>query len=379
MKVDHTGVRTWVEVDTRALNQNYKTFRHFIGHECKLMAVAKSNAYGHGLVDYSRTMQDFGVDWIGVDSITEALKLRREGIFKPILVLGFTLTEKIFDAYANNISITLSNFEQFKEIESVKELDWKLKVHVKIDTGMHRQGFLLEDLNEVFKKIKKAKNIEVEGIYTHFAAAKNPAFPAGTRSQIMDFQEAVKIAHEYGFKPIRHASATGGALLFPESNFDMVRIGIGLYGIWTSAEARSFAENRVKLEPILSWRTIITEIKKLDKGEAVSYDLTERVHRNSRIAILPIGYWNGFRRCLSSVGHVLINGQRAKVLGRITMDMAIIDITDISDVKVGDVVTLIGKDGREEITVEELTSYYDGGSVYETITTLNPLMKRIYL
>jgi len=321
-------------------------------------------------------MQEFGIDWIGVDSITEALKLRREGIYKPILVLGFTLSEKIYDAYANNISITLSNFDQFKEIENIKELDWKLKVHVKVDTGMHRQGFLLEDLEEVFQKIKKAKNIEVEGLYTHFAAAKNPAFPAETKGQIMDFKEAVRIAHENGFKPIRHAVASSGAILFPEAHFDMVRIGISLMGLWPSKEVEAYAKDKIKILPALSWRTVVAEVKKIKKGERISYDFTESLRHDSKIAILPIGYWHGFRRNLSGIGRVIIDGQFAKVLGRVTMDMIIVDVTEIKNIKIGDVVTLIGKDD-EEISAYDM-AYLSDTSWYETVTTLNPLMKRIY-
>jgi len=373
---ERSGVRTWIEVDNKALQNNYKVFRHLIGPECKLMAVAKSNAYGHGLVDYSRTMQELGADWIGVDSITEALRLRREGICKPILVLGYTLPEMLAEALANNVSLTISSMDSLRDLGRLRDLS-NLKIHLKIDTGMHRQGFQPEEMAEAIRGIKKLKNIEVEGIFTHFATAKNPAFPAETKAQIQKFEEAVEIAHKYGFKPICHAAASSGAIIFPESHFDMVRIGIGLMGLWPSKEVEAYAQNKIHLMPALSWRTIVAEIKTLEKGERVSYDYTEAVNRKSKIAILPVGYWHGFRRNLSSIGSVIIDGQMAKVLGRVTMDMMIVDITDIKKAKVGDIVTLIGKDGQAEISAAEM-AYLSDTSWYETVTCINPLVKRIY-
>ena len=375
------GVRTWVEVEKKALENNYKNFRHLIGSECKLMAVAKSNAYGHGLVDYSRTMQELGADWIGVDSITEGLRLRKEGISKPILVLGYTLPEMLVEAAANDISVTVSNSEYLKNINKLDSRlrgnDNILKIHLKVDTGMHRQGFFVAEIESALKEIKKSNNIEIEGIFTHFAAAKNPAFPADTKLQIKKFEEAVAIAHKLDLKPICHAAASSGAILFPESHFDMVRIGISLFGLWPSKEVEASAKEKIHLIPALSWRTIVAEIKELEKGERISYDFTETLNRKSKIAILPVGYWHGFRRNLSSIGSVIINGQYAKVLGRVTMDMIMVDITDIRNVKAGDVATLIGKDNHAEITAQQM-AYLSDTSWYETVTCINPLIKRIY-
>jgi len=223
------------------------------------------------------------------------------------------------------------------------------------------------------------KNIEVTGIFTHFAAAKNPAFPAETNKQIAQFEEACAISKKYfGDGLIKHAAATAGTLLFPKSHFDMVRIGIGLYGLWTSKESKFYMESKMELKPALSWKTIIAEVKNLKAGECVSYDLTEKLLVDSKIAILPIGYWNGFRRSLSSIGHVLIHGQRAKVLGRVTMDMIIVDVTNIANVKSGDEVTLIGRDGDLQITADEIASLCDTSN-YEIVTQLNPLMRRTYI
>jgi len=377
MQDKRVGIRTWIEIDKNALKHNYDVFRSLINPNVKLMAIAKSNAYGHGLIEYAETMAGLGADWLGVDSVIEALKLRAKGLETPILILGHTLAERYNDCAEHDLTIAVSSFEQLKSLAKIQNS--KFKIHLKVDTGMHRQGFQLEEVEKACKEIKQLKNIEANGIFTHFAAAKNPAFPMETNKQIAQFEEACAIAKKYfGDDLIKHAAATAGALLFPKSHFDMVRIGIGLYGLWTSKESKFYMESKMELKPALSWKTIIAEVKNLKAGECVSYDLTEKLLVDSKIAILPIGYWNGFRRSLSSIGHVLIHGQRAKVLGRVTMDMIIVDVTNIANVKSGDEVTLIGRDGDLQITADEIASLCDTSN-YEIVTQLNPLMRRTYI
>jgi alanine racemase len=369
------GIRTWIEIDKGALKHNYDVFRGLIGPKVKLMAIAKSNAYGHGMLDYAMTMSELGVDWLGVDSITEALKLRAKGLKTPILILGHTLAERYQECSENDLTIALSNFDQ---IENIKSEYSNIAVHIKVDTGMHRQGFQIDEIEKTCQQIKKLKNVEVKGIFTHFAAADNPAHSADTNRQIKLFDEACAIAKDYfGDSLICHAAATSGTLLFPNSHYDMVRLGIGLFGLWPSEEVRVYMEGKAKLEPALSWKTVVVEVKDLKAGERISYGLTEKLLVDSKIAILPIGYWNGFRRSLSSVGHVLIRGQRAKVLGRVTMDMITVDVTKIKGVEYGDQVTLIGQDGDGEIAVDEIAKLCETIN-YEIITQLNPLMRRIY-
>ena len=371
------GLRTWVEINKKAIAQNYEIFRKLIGNKCRLMAVVKSNAYGHGLIGFSKEMQKLGADWFGVDSVVEALALRKSGIKKSILVLGHTLPERLKEIAAYDISMTVSSFAALEAFKKIKK-DFP-KIHLKIDTGMHRQGFFVKELPEIVLFLKnKLPKVKVEGLYTHFAAAKDPASLYDTNRQIGEFKKAVKIIEDGGFKPIKHAAATSGAVLFPNAHFDMARIGIGLYGLWPSSEIRSAFSNKIKLAPVLSWRTIIGEIKEVKKGERVGYDFTEQLSRSSRIAILPIGYWHGYPRALSSIGHVLIHGQHAKVLGRVSMDMTVVDVSNIKNVKVGDIVTLIGKDGKEAISAEELAEI-SGTINYEFITRINPLIERVYI
>jgi alanine racemase len=373
------GLRTWIEIDKKAIKHNYDVFRSLIPKETKLLAVVKSNAYGHSLIDFSKEIIKNGADFLGVDSIVEGLALRKEGINIPILVLGYTLPELFNDAIDKNISITVSSFDTISEIKKLK-INSKgiLKIHVKVDTGMCRHGFLLKDLKKVVKEIKSLKDIEVEGLYTHFSTAKDPSSPSYTKKQIKEFNIWIDAFKKAGFKPIIHASATSAVIVFPEAMFDMVRVGIGLYGVWPSKETESAFNNKFTLKPVLSWKTIIGEIKKIPKGSRVGYDGTEILEKDSTIAICPIGYWHGFLRELSCKAKVLVNGKKAKVLGRVCMDIIIIDISNIKGIKVGDEVVIIGKSFKKQISVDEISSIISGSS-YEFLTRINPLIKKFYL
>ena len=378
-KNNRLGLRTWIEIDKGAIAHNYAVFRGLITKGTKLLGVVKSNAYGHNLVEFAKELEKFGIDYLAVDSAVEGIALRKEGIKIPILVLGYTLPEMIEKAVENNLEITISNFDYFKEIKSLeKTRDLpEIKVHIKVDTGMHRHGFQEGDIKKVINDINKLKNkLEVVGLYTHFAAAKNPAFPKETQKQIEIFNKWQEAFRKANLSPICHSSATSGTILFPEAHFDMVRAGIGLYGIWPSNETKGYAENKFKLKPVLSWKTVIAEINNIKAGEKIGYDFTEKLFKDSKVAILPIGYWHGYPRALSGIGTVLINGKRAKVLGRICMDIMMIDVTNIK-CKVGDEVTIIGVHGKGKILVDELATLLDA-SAYELVTRVNPLIKRIY-
>ena len=367
-------VRTWVEIDTKAAKRNYTVLRRLLKPECQLMAVVKSNAYGHDLIPFSKLLEKFGADWLGIDSLVEALALRTKNVRKPILVLGYTLPHRFAEAAKHKVSLTISTLENLKALKNSP-----VKFHLKIDTGMHRQGFLPKDMPRVLRELKRwpeAKNY-FEGIYTHFAAAKNPAFPQDTKKQIAEFKKVLALVEANGFKPLRHAAATASTMLFPETHLDMVRLGIGLYGLWPAKEVAAAFSSQLELKPVLSWKTIISEIKKLPALSRVGYDLTETLVNPSTIAICPIGYWHGYPRALSSIGHVLIGGGVAKVVGRVSMDIIIIDVTGIKNPRVGDEVVILGRKGATEISADYL-AYLTDTSPYEIIARLNPLMKRVY-
>lgn len=372
------GLRTWIEIDKSAIAHNMKQFKALVDKKTKILAVVKSNAYGHGLVDFSFEVVKAGADWLGVDSIVEALALRKQGIQTPIVVLGYTLPERIDEAVNQHISLTLSSFEQIPHFVK-KGSKTPLAFHIKVDTGMHRQGFLLSEQKKLFSLLKKYRNvIKVEGLFTHFASAKNPAFPHYTKSQIAEFDLWRNAFSAAGYTPIVHASATAGAFLFPEAHFDMVRVGIGLYGLWPAHEVEVVYGKRFPLRPVLSWRTLVSEVKSVPKGARIGYDGTEMLARNSRIAVCPVGYWHGYPRALSSVGTVLVKGKRARVIGRVSMDMITIDVTDIPGVVSGDEVTLIGRQGKEEVGAKEESAAMDG-SYYELVTRINPSVRRLYV
>lgn len=382
--------KTWVEISKSALKHNITVFRQVLGPKAKLMAVVKSNAYGHGLLEFSKIACEDGansavggVNWLAADTLSEAVKLRKAGIKKPILVLGYTRQARLAEAAENNISITLYNAGDLDFLSKNARIfiEHPLKIHLKIDTGMHRQGVFPEDLPAFLIKLKKIPDIKIEGIYTHFASAKDVAYPFYTKNQLEKFKKAIKILENNGFKNlIKHAAATGAALLYPESRLDMARIGIGLYGLWPSKEAEiqhhKILGKKISLKPVLKWKTVVAQVKKIKKDDFIGYDLTERMPANGKIAVLPIGYWHGYDRGFSGTGEVLINGARCKVLGRVSMDMIVVDINKAGKVEPEDEAVLLGRQGNEEISAFELAQKI-GTIPYEIITRINPQTPRI--
>lgn len=367
--------RTWLEINTKAIKNNYQAFRSLIAQDCKLCGVVKSNAYGHGLVDFSKQISRLGIDFLAVDSITEGLCLRKKGIKTPILVLGYTLPSLLKKAAINDLSLTISSFEALNNLKQLGKI--KIKIHLKIDTGMHRQGFFYADRKKVFKFLKDNRNIILEGAYTHFAMAKNPVFPEETNKQIELFKKWKEEIKKQGYNPLFHCAATAGTILYPKAHFDMVRVGIGLYGLWPAKEVKAFAQDNLKLLPVMTWKTVVSEIKILEKGEKIGYDFTEKMERRTKVAVLPIGYWHGYPRSLSGIGRVLIKDKFVKVLGRISMDMITCDVTNITGLEIGDEVVLLGLKKGKEVNADDLANLADTTN-YEFVTRINPLIKKVY-
>lgn len=368
-------IRTWIEINKKALEHNIGEFLKLIPQHTRFMAIIKSNAYGHGLVLVAKLLTNLQPKlWFGVDSIVEALRLRKEGIKNPIFVLGPTLPSYLKEAASDGIILTVPSFESLKAISKIKNGP---KFHLKIDTGMHRQGFLPAQIQQLIKLVELFK-LTPSGIYTHFAAAKDIAYPTYTLEQMKKFHGAIRQFRRAGFKNlIRHAASSGGTLLFPQTHLDMVRVGMGIYGYWPSQEAKT-QFLLPELKPVLTWKTIVAEVKEIPAGAFVGYDLTERVARKTKMAVLPIGYWHGYDRGLSSTGEVLIHGRRARVLGRVSMDMTVVDVTNISGVKIEDQVVLVGKQRKESILADDI-SLKLGTSHYEFLTRINPLIQRILI
>lgn len=396
------GKKVWVEIHAQAIRHNFGVIKSLLNPKTKLFAVVKSNAYGHGLILFSNLASQLGVDGFCVDSIIEGLKLRENGIKKPILVLGPTLPpNSLEEAFRSKITLTVSNFEALDRFMRSK---YKPDFHIKIDTGMHRQGFYNSELPEVIRKVKSQKSTHstspsavssgpngsglilseaegsnvkdrLTGIYTHFASAKDLNYPAFTDSQFSIFKKAIATFEKAGFRNLtKHAAATGATFINPEYHLDAVRVGIGLYGLYPSRELELQLGSKIRLKPVLSWHSVISEIKNIKAGDYIGYDLAERAQRPTRMAIVPIGYWHGFDRRFSDVGEVLIAGKRAKVLGKVSMDLIAVDITGVA-CTVGSRVTMIGSQGKEKITAQDSAQKIET-THYEMVTRINPLIER---
>ncbi|OGF21334.1 alanine racemase [Candidatus Falkowbacteria bacterium RIFOXYB2_FULL_38_15] len=374
-------MKTWIEINKKNLNSNLSQFRKLVGEKVKIMGVVKANAYGHGLVLTSKIIEK-NVDWFGVDSLTEGLELRKNNIKKPILVLGYVELSDLKTAVKNRLSLTVYNKETIDCLGKIpiKNPYFNPKIHLKLETGTGRQGIQENNLFDFLKSLKKYPSIKIEGASTHYANIEDTTNSNYAKNQLAVFRRMVAAIEADGFEiPFKHTACSAAAILFPETRFDMVRLGISMYGLWSSKETKAIAnsgKNKLNLKPAIFWKTKIAQLKKIKSGAAIGYGLTEILSRDSLIAILPIGYFDGYDRKLSSIGNVLIRGQRCKVLGRVCMNMIIVDATDLKNVKIEDEAVLLGRQGKEEITTEEIAQKV-GTINYEVISRINPLIPRI--
>lgn len=372
-------MRTWVELDRSAIAHNYNLFKKIVAKKkgkTIVMPVVKSNAYGHGLVMFSKELVKLGAEFLGVDSFEEALELRESGIKTRIMVFGYTAPAYFIEASLKDISVTISSINSLLEIKKIK-FGKKLKIHIKVDTGLGRQGFVYEDLDEVLKILEKLKDkVIVEGLYTHLAVGEALSGKAYTMMQAGKLDIWYQAFLNEGYKPLRHICATSSTMFFPELHYDMVRIGIGMYGLWPSKETKQTMQKKYKLMPVLSWKTIITEIKKIKKGTKIGYDLTEELKRDSFLGIIPVGYWHGYPRALSSKGLFSVLGKKVKLVGRVSMDMIMLDLTDLK-ASAGDQVAIIDGDTGHYAEADQMAEDADTIN-YEIVTRINPIIKRFY-
>ncbi len=370
---------TRVEVSKKALIYNLNQFKKRVGPKAKVMAVVKANAYGHGVGEVAQVVKN-QADWFGVNSLEGGLFLRQLKINQPILVLGYLPLAKIKEAIKADLSFVVYNQETVKKAnQEAGKLNKTAKVHLKVETGTHRQGIEVNQLVSFAQTCLKQKNIFLEGIYTHYANIEDTLDHTYPLQQLENFKQAVKLLEKAKIKiPVKHTACTAAATLFDQTIFDLIRLGIGLYGLWPSRETKiSAQENKIKinLQPVLTWKTKVAQIKIVKKGETISYGRTFRTNRQTKIAVLPVGYWDGYDRKLSNAGRVLIKGQFAPVVGRVCMNMVLVDVTDIPQVKIEDEVVLLGKQGRNEIPAEELATKI-GTINYEVVTQINPYLPR---
>ncbi|MFH1597713.1 MAG: alanine racemase [Patescibacteria group bacterium] len=377
MNNNHTS---WIEVNKSAILHNIEVFQKVIGPKTKLMAVVKSNAYGHGMVNVATFCEESTlVNYLGVVNLHEALLLRKTGITLPILVLSYFNQDDIHHAIQNDIDLPVYDFFMAELIdETARSINQVARIHIKIDTGTTRLGILSKDSLEFVQKAKKLKHLEIIGVFTHFADSenKNQTF---TNKQIKEFNSQVSKIRKARIKiSLFHAGCSASTLINKKSHFDLVRTGIGLYGLWPSEDAKKLTKGIVALEPALSWKAKIIQKKEIKAGTPVGYGCTVRVKKTTKIAVLPVGYYEGYSRLLSNSGQVLIRGKRCPIIGRVCMNLMMVDITRLKEVSYEDEVVILGRQGKDEISAEEIAKRSKTIN-YEVVTKINPLLPREYI
>lgn len=369
--------RVYAAIDLAAVRYNMESMHRNLAPDTKIAAVIKTDAYGHGALRIAEAIEDLPYLWgYAVATADEAYALVADGRKKPILILGISFAEQFERIVREEIRPAVCSIETAEELSAVAvRLGKTCRIHIKIDTGMNRIGFPADEKSaETIAQISALPNITIEGIFTHFARADEPSKEPAYR-QLALFQRITAALEARGVDiPLKHCSNSAGIVEIPDANLDMVRAGITLYGLWPSEEV---SRDIIDLKPVMSLKSHISFLKTLKPGEAVSYGGTYVTRTERRIATIPVGYGDGYARGLSNRGEVLIRGRRAPICGRVCMDQFMADVTDIPEVKVGDPVTLLGTDGAERITMEEL-GRLSGRFNYEFACLITPRVPRIY-
>lgn len=369
--------RVIAEVDLNAIAHNINQIKKTLHEDTQLMAIVKADAYGHGVSGILKTLVDEKVHRLGVAILDEGIQLRKQGIDLPILVLGYTpgiLSSQIIEY---ELTQTVFTYEMAKAIsDAATSLGKTAKIHIKIDTGMGRIGFLCDEKSiKIIKDIHELPGIEIEGIYSHFSCAdeEDKAF---SYFQLKRFKDLLHGLEQEGIHiPIKHLANSAGIIDLEESQFNIVRAGIILYGLYPSSEV---ATHKVKLQPAMTLKTHVIFLKEVESGTPISYGGTYVTDSPRKIATIPVGYGDGYSRLLSSKGKVLVNGQLAPIVGRICMDQFMVDVTHIESIEVGDEVVLFGKQGDNFINVEDIADVI-GTINYEVVCMLGKRVPRVYI
>lgn len=368
---------SFAEIDLSNYAYNFSQIRKLIkGRTLSpiVMAVVKANAYGHGAIQIAKKALQIGAGYLGVVCLYEARELREAKIKAPILILNYTDPNSVREALKLKLTLTVMDEEVLNAIDKeAKKLNQKAKIHIKVDTGMHRGGALPDEALRLISSLENYKNVYFEGIFTHFATSdeKNLSF---THHQLSVFNKLLRSLKEKSMTPpLIHAANSAATLRLPSTYFDMVRPGIISYGLSPSHDFKlPFTP-----KPVMSLKTTIAQIKRLKKGETVGYGRTWKAKTETLMALLPIGYADGYSRSLSNNWHVLIKGKKAPLIGRISMDQTVVDITNIKNVKVSDEVVIIGKQGKEEITADDIAKQ-TGTINYEVVAKIASRVSRVF-
>lgn len=370
--------RVYAEIDLDAVRFNMESMYRNIAKSAQMVAVIKTDAYGHGALRIAKAIEDLPYLWgYAVATVDEAKALVDDGRTKPILILGISFPEQYEYITEHDIRPAVCDIETARQLSRIAVSRKKIcHIHIAVDTGMSRIGFQVTEENaRIIAQIAALPNIDIEGIFTHFARAdereKEPAF-----EQIRQFDHMTGLLEQEGIRiPLKHCSNSAGIIEIPEANYDLVRAGITMYGLWPSEEV---ARDILSIKPVMSLKSHVSFLKELEAGRSISYGGTYVTNEKQVIATVPVGYGDGYARGLSNKGYVLIHGKKAYICGRICMDQFMVDVTKIPEVKVGDSVTLLGTDKDESITMEELGAL-SGRFNYEFACLITPRVPRIYI
>jgi len=369
-------MRTWTEINLDALASNFREIRTITNKNSKIMAVIKADAYGHGFLESARILEREGVDAFAVALAEEALQIRRAGYSQPVLILGVIPDEEYKSAIENNISLTVTCTEDAEKISRIaSECKKTAKIHIKLDTGMSRLGFVISDNNDAvvdeILKISTLPYIETEGVFSHFSTS-DEADSSYTELQLKRFLNICDSLREGGLTNIiRHIANSAAIMMYPEAHLDMVRPGIVLYGLYPSEEVD---KKRLKLTPVMTLKSKITYIKTLSEGRGISYGKEYITEGETKVATIPIGYADGYVRSIAKDGKILAGGKKVRILGRICMDQCMIDVTNVNNINVGDEVILFSD---KEILADDVAKWM-GTINYEVVCLVSKRIPRIY-
>ena len=369
--------RSWADISLDNLQHNYQELRKHIPSETRFLGVVKADAYGHGAVPISRHLRELGAQFLAVSNIEEAAQLRYAGIRGPILILGYTPVKHAEDLAKMGLRQEVHSLEYAQALnEQLKGLHRRVRVHLKLDTGMSRLGFFAYDHPEILDQLKIVAGLEnllIEGVFTHFPVADslNPTDEAFTRKQFQRFMEMISAMNACGIQPeIRHCCNSGGTILYPEYALDMVRPGIATYGVHPSAELT----DRIELKPVMSLHSTIFQIRDYEPDISVSYGRAYTTSRRERIAVVGIGYADGLSRSFSGKISFRLHGKTVPQVGRICMDMCMVDISNVPEARVGDTITVFGENQGVEALADQLNTI-----PYEILCGINKRIPRIFL
>ena len=367
---------TWVEIDLDAVAGNVRQAQQIVGAQVGLCAVLKADGYGHGAVSVARTALNNGAAMLAVACLAEAITLRRAAIEAPILVLGYTPAWQARETVRYDVTAAVYDLDVTRALsQAAADMNRPASVHIKVDTGMARLGLLPGEVLAFVQQVLALPGLRIEGIFTHFSVADSadPEHVAHTEAQVAAFEAVLAELDAAGIRPpVVHTSNSAAMLSRPAAHFSMVRLGIALYGLAPSAAVPLPAAFR----PALRWKTQVAQVKVLPAGSPVSYGNTYRTERETTLAVVPVGYADGFRRAPFHWGYVLLRGCHAPIIGHVTMDQTMLDVTDIPGVRQGDEVVLIGRQGDEEITVEQVAERL-GTISYEVVSEILARVPRI--